>query len=181
MLFPHGSEAHITVRMGFPLGHDDVHPTASGVLSLSHTNTDVRPCGDPRLREAATPCRQRYPCAFRPNGDSTEIGAASGALASGSERPLSKHAHIGAGQIGNDAFPPGGAIRGPSRPSTALDPEPTAQADPNPTFTTSPVGDRVGQKAAIRTGLTPLRQSPAQSICRAAPSRLAGRRCRSLR
>jgi hypothetical protein len=24
----------------------------------------------------------------------------------GSERPLSKHGHIGAGQIGNDAFPP---------------------------------------------------------------------------
>ena len=28
--------------------------------------------------------------------------------------------------------------------------------DPNPTFTTSPVGDRVGQKVAIRIGLTPL-------------------------
>src|SRR5271166_2929452 len=44
----------------------------------------------------------------------------------------------------------------------------TAGVDPNPTFTTSPVGDRVGQKAAIRTGLTPLRQSPARSVCRAA-------------
>jgi hypothetical protein len=30
-----------------------------------------------------------------------------------------------------DRCPPGGAIRGLSRPSTALDPEPTAQADPN--------------------------------------------------
>jgi hypothetical protein len=34
-----------------------------------------------------------------------------------------------------------------------------SQVDPNPTFTTSPAGDRVGQKAGIRTGLTPLRQS----------------------
>ena len=29
----------------------------------------------------------------------------------GSERPLSKHAHIGAGQIGNAAFPPISAVR----------------------------------------------------------------------
>jgi hypothetical protein len=28
------------------------------------------------------------------------------------------------------------------------------------------VGDRVGQKAAIRIGLTPLRRSPAQSVHR---------------
>jgi hypothetical protein len=40
--------------------------------------------------------------------------------------------------------------------------------DPNPTFTTSPVGDRAGEKAAIRTGLTPPRQSPVQSVYRAA-------------
>ena len=39
-----------------------------------------------------------------------------------------------AGQIGNGAFPPGGAIRGPSRLSTALDPEPKAQADHEPTL-----------------------------------------------
>jgi hypothetical protein len=47
-----------------------------------------------------------------------------------------------------------------------------AQTDPNPTFTTSPAGGRVGQKAAIRTGLTPPRQSPARSVCRAASWRL---------
>jgi hypothetical protein len=36
-------------------------------------------------------------------------------------------------------------------------------------------------KPAIRIGLTPLRQSPAQSVRRAAPSPFGGRRCRSLR
>lgn len=45
-------------------------------------------------------------CESRANSGSPEKGAASGVLASGSERPLSKHAHIGAGQIGNDPFPP---------------------------------------------------------------------------
>ena len=33
-----------------------------------------------------------------------------------------------------DRFPPGGAIRGPLRLSTTLDPEPTAQADHKPTL-----------------------------------------------
>jgi hypothetical protein len=36
------------------------------------------------------------------------------------------------GTAAKDPLPPGGAIRGPSRLSTALDPEPTAQADPLP-------------------------------------------------
>jgi hypothetical protein len=39
-----------------------------------------------------------------------------------------------AGQIGNGRNPPGEAIRGPSRSSTALDPEPTAQTDPERKF-----------------------------------------------
>src|SRR6201998_1269023 len=41
-------------------------------------------------------------------------------------------------------------------------------AHPNPTFPTSPAGDRFGQKAAIRIWAPPLRQSPAQSVRRAA-------------
>jgi hypothetical protein len=36
--------------------------------------------------------------------------------------------------IGEARCPPGEAIRGPSRSSTALDPEPTAQTDPLPTI-----------------------------------------------
>jgi hypothetical protein len=43
--------------------------------------------------------------------------------------------------------PPGEAIRGPSRPSTALDPEPTAQTDPNPTFMTTSLGEPLPRKA----------------------------------
>jgi hypothetical protein len=39
-----------------------------------------------------------------------------------------------AGQIGNVAFPPREVIRGPSTSSTALDPEPTAQTDPQRTL-----------------------------------------------
>src|SRR6266851_2554401 len=34
-------------------------------------------------------------------------------------------------RIGNGSSPPGEAIRGPSRSSTALNPEPTAQTDPS--------------------------------------------------
>jgi hypothetical protein len=37
-----------------------------------------------------------------------------------------------------DRKPPGEAVRGPSSSSTALNPEPTAQTDPLPTFSTSP-------------------------------------------
>jgi len=57
-----------------------------------------------------------------------------------------------AGQIGNVAFPPGEAIRGPSRLSAALDPEPTAQTDPEPTFMAGPVDSRGGPEADVRIG-----------------------------
>ena len=50
-------------------------------------------------------------------------------------------------QIGNDVFPPGEAIRGPSRSSTALDPEPTAQTDPQETFMTAPPDESLYRKA----------------------------------
>src|SRR5580692_12324302 len=46
-----------------------------------------------------------------------------------------------------DRCPPGGAIRGLSRPSTALDPEPTAQADP---FRSSSDAEPGGLVRAIR-------------------------------
>jgi hypothetical protein len=57
-----------------------------------------------------------------------------------------------AGQIGNASFPPGGAIRGPSGPSTALDPEPTAQADPEPTFMAATRDGRVYRKPTFGKG-----------------------------
>ena len=44
-------------------------------------------------------------------------------------------------------FPPGEAIRGPSRSSTALDPEPTAQTDPQETFMTAPPDESLYRKA----------------------------------
>jgi LDH2 family malate/lactate/ureidoglycolate dehydrogenase len=50
--------------------------------------TPLCPCGDPRLREAATARRPSYPAAFGPTSGSAQIGAASGVMALGSERPL---------------------------------------------------------------------------------------------
>jgi hypothetical protein len=44
--------------------------------------------------------------AFRPTSGSAEIGAASGVLASGSERPLSEDGYIGAGKSGMTHFHP---------------------------------------------------------------------------
>src|SRR5271166_4846800 len=50
-------------------------------------------------------------------------------------------------------FPPGEAVRGPSSSSTALDPEPTAQTDPEETFLAAPAGGRGDAEAVIRGGL----------------------------
>jgi hypothetical protein len=46
-----------------------------------------------------------------------------------------------------DRNPPGEAIRGSSSSSNALDPEPTAQTDPNPTFITTPPDEPRQRKA----------------------------------
>src|SRR6266446_3716930 len=58
-----------------------------------------------------------------------------------------------AGQIGNDAFPPGEAIRGPSRSSTALDPSQTAQTDPYEPFPATAAEGRLDYEAVIRARL----------------------------
>ena len=47
-------------------------------------------------------------------------------------------------RIGKGRFPPGEAIRGPSRSSTTLNPEPTAQIDPKGTLGTGSAGLAVG-------------------------------------
>ena len=84
-----------------------------------------------------------YPSAIRAASGCAEMGVVSGVVASGSKCPLSTHRHHPGGQIVKARNPPGEAIRDPSRPSTALDPEPTAQADPELSFTTSPAAGRV--------------------------------------
>ena len=54
---------------------------------------------------------------------------------------------------GSRPNPPGEAVRGPSSSSIALDPEPTAQADPLQTFITTPTAGLVDCEADIHTGL----------------------------
>jgi hypothetical protein len=57
--------------------------------------------------------------------------------------------HIGAGQIGNDAFPPSGAIRGPSRSSTALAPR-KRRGSPASRRSRSAVADRSRAESEAR-------------------------------